>query len=372
MGLRKLRSVYRSFRVDGFRGHHSAEFAEFGVVNVLTGLNDAGKTSILEALFLHSSGPLAGAFAVQALRPGRRQDEIAVTPAGIDDPWAPLFHNFNVDGEIKLDATTSRGPQTVALTQDKGTDGQVAIGSKPITDNQQPRTSINVSVKTEKTLLPEQFRQSMIFHSSSTGTATNISLEFRLDPPQGEALWKAAIVKPGVLGADLAAVYSEMRKRSAGNALLEAIQKIDDRISHIEVLSENGRSQLHAEVNGQLIPFELLGDGPNAVAQYLVSMWAARDGVLLIDEVGSGVHYSVLETMWSSIYRAAKRMNVQVFATSHSQEALVAAHRVINDRQDALAVYRMRRSPSSEASTRVTRYAGATLASAIEANAELR
>lgn len=370
--MRKLVVVYRSFRVDGFRGHHSAEFAEFGVVNVLTGLNDAGKTSILEALFLHSSGPLAGAFAVQALRPGRRQDEIAVTQAGIDDPWAPLFHNFDVDGEIKLEAQTSRGPETVALTQDRGTDGQIAIGSKPITDNQQPRTSINVSVQMGKKPLPQRFRQSMIFHTSSNGTGTNVSLEFRLDPPQGEPLWKAAIVKPGVLGADLATVYSEMRKRSAGATLLEAIQKIDDRISHIEVLSENGRSQLHAEVNGQLIPFELLGDGPNAVAQYLVSMWAARDGILLIDEVGSGVHYSVLDTMWSSIYRAAKRLNVQVFATSHSQEALVAAHRVINDRQDGLAVYRMRRSNSSDAPTRVTRYSGATLTSAIDANAELR
>lgn len=364
--------MYRSFRVDGFRGHQSAEFADFGVINILTGLNDAGKTSILEALFLHSSGPLAGAFAVQSLRPGRRQDEIAVTPAGIDDPWAPLFHNFNVDGAIKLDATTSRGSQVVTLTQDRGTDGQVAVGSKPITDNQQPRTSINVSVKTEQTPVPQQFRQSMIFHTSSTGTATNVSLEFRLDPPRGEALWKAAIVKPGVLGADLAAVYSEMRKRSAGATLLEAIRKIDDRISSIEVLSENGRSQLHAEVNGQLLPFELLGDGPNAVAQYLVSMWAARDGVLLIDEVGSGVHYSVLDTMWKSIYRAATRLNVQVFATSHSQEALVAAHQAINDRQDGLSVYRMRRSPSPDEATRVTRYSGATLASAIEANAELR
>lgn len=364
--------VYRSFRVDGFRGHHRAEFADFGVINVLTGLNDAGKTSILEALFLHSSGPLAGALAVQALRPGRRQDEIAVTAAGIDDPWAPLFHNFDEHGVVDLFATTDRGPQRVTLSQKDGSDGQVPIGGKPITDNQQPRTAVNVSVTTGASSTPQNYRQSMIFHTTSSGSGNSVSLELRLDPPQAEPLLKAAIVKPGVLGADLAATYSEMRKRSAGTTLLEAIRSVDDRISHLEVLAENGRSQLHAEVNGQLVPFVLLGDGPNAVAQYLVSMWAARDGILLIDEVGSGVHYSVLPTMWRSIYRAASRLNVQVFATSHSQEALAAAHSVIKDRQDGLVVYRLRRNTSGEEATRVTRYAGRTLATAVEANAELR
>ncbi len=368
-----LDGVYRSFRVDAFRGHHSVEFEDFGLVNVLTGLNDAGKTSVLEALFMHASGPIAGAVSVQTIRAGRRQDEIPLTPSGIADPWTPLFHNFDEDGEIRLTAATSAGEQVVTLRQASGSDGQVAVTSRPVMDNQQPRRSINVTVRGRGDSSPRKFRQSMIVHTSSVGAIQNMSVEFRLDPSRGaEALWPAAIVKPGSLTTDLATVYSEMRKRGSGPALVEAIQAIDDRIQHLEVLSENDRSQLHAEVNGQLVPFELLGDGPNAVAQYLVSMWRARDGILLIDEVGSGVHHSVLETMWRSIYRASKRLNVQVFATTHSHEALVSAHAVINDRQDALAVYRMRRSKAGDVPTRVTRYSGSTLTSAIEANAELR
>ena len=50
----------------------------------------------------------------------------------------------------------------------------------------------------------------------------------------------------------------------------------------------------------------------------------AKDGMLLIDEVDTGLHYSVLPDLWKLIFEVAHRLNVQVFATSHSWDCIQA------------------------------------------------
>ncbi len=48
----------------------------------------------------------------------------------------------------------------------------------------------------------------------------------------------------------------------------------------------------------------------------------AKDGMLLIDEVDSGLHYSVQANVWRLIFEVARRLNVQVFATTHSWDCV--------------------------------------------------
>ena len=40
----------------------------------------------------------------------------------------------------------------------------------------------------------------------------------------------------------------------------------------------------------------------------------------MVDEIDTGLHHSVMEGMWKLVIITAKRLNVQVFATSHSQD----------------------------------------------------
>ncbi|ETX02887.1 MAG: hypothetical protein ETSY2_34620 [Candidatus Entotheonella gemina] len=46
----------------------------------------------------------------------------------------------------------------------------------------------------------------------------------------------------------------------------------------------------------------------------------SQDGVVLIDEIDTGLHFTVLSNMWKLVYETAKRLNVQVFATTHSND----------------------------------------------------
>ena len=53
-----------------------------------------------------------------------------------------------------------------------------------------------------------------------------------------------------------------------------------------------------------------------------LSLIRAEHGVLLIDEIDTGLHYSVMGQMWHLVTEAARRANVQVFATTHSQDCV--------------------------------------------------
>ncbi len=50
----------------------------------------------------------------------------------------------------------------------------------------------------------------------------------------------------------------------------------------------------------------------------------SSNGFLLIDEFENGLHYSVLHKVWKLIFRLAKDLNVQVFATTHSHDCVTA------------------------------------------------
>lgn len=53
-----------------------------------------------------------------------------------------------------------------------------------------------------------------------------------------------------------------------------------------------------------------------------LSLSRARGGILLVDEIDTGIHYSVMESMWRLVCSTANRLDVQVFATTHSHDCV--------------------------------------------------
>ncbi|NEP46919.1 MAG: ATP-binding protein, partial [Okeania sp. SIO2H7] len=42
--------------------------------------------------------------------------------------------------------------------------------------------------------------------------------------------------------------------------------------------------------------------------------------VLLVDEIDSGLHHTAMSEMWQLIWKTATKLNIQVFATTHSSD----------------------------------------------------
>ncbi len=62
----------------------------------------------------------------------------------------------------------------------------------------------------------------------------------------------------------------------------------------------------------------------NRLLGIILALVNTKDGILLIDEIESGLHYSVQPDMWRLIFETAAKLNVQAFATTHSWDCIEA------------------------------------------------
>jgi AAA15 family ATPase/GTPase len=61
-----------------------------------------------------------------------------------------------------------------------------------------------------------------------------------------------------------------------------------------------------------------------------ITIARSKDGVLLIDEIDTGLHYTVMTEMWELLYNASKALNVQIFATTHSSDCINSLAKICN------------------------------------------
>lgn len=89
-------------------------------------------------------------------------------------------------------------------------------------------------------------------------------------------------------------------------------------------VQQNNRIMVRLKEEERPVPLKSLGDGAQRMLSLAIALVMAKDNVLLIDEIETGLHYSVLEKIWEILFTYSKELNVQVFATTHSQDALRA------------------------------------------------
>jgi hypothetical protein len=70
------------------------------------------------------------------------------------------------------------------------------------------------------------------------------------------------------------------------------------------------------------VPIGSLGDGLWRMLAMAIAITQSAGGLLLVDEIDTGLHYTVLSDMWRLIFQAAKDLDVQVFATTHSYDCI--------------------------------------------------
>ena len=110
--------------------------------------------------------------------------------------------------------------------------------------------------------------------------------------------------------------------------VLDALKLIDDQIEDFNFVHVESRIVPMVKINkkGQYIrmPVSELGDGLVHVLNIIVALLSCPNGVLLLDEVESGLHYTTQMKLWQLIFKLADQYNVQIFATTHSNDCLNA------------------------------------------------
>lgn len=118
-----------------------------------------------------------------------------------------------------------------------------------------------------------------------------------------------------------------LKRLSLGDEVINALQLIDHKISGITFIDDNSSSQeriglVQIEGSDDLVPLKSMGDGINRLFEISVALINAQNGLLLIDEFENGLHWTVQPRIWDIIFQLAERLNVQVFATTHSRDCV--------------------------------------------------
>jgi len=81
-------------------------------------------------------------------------------------------------------------------------------------------------------------------------------------------------------------------------------------------------------------PVGSYGDGMRRLLAISLALVSTKDGCLLIDEIDTGLHWTVMEDMWRLVVEAAQHSNVQVFATTHSLDCVRGLGTLTRSRPD--------------------------------------
>ena len=89
----------------------------------------------------------------------------------------------------------------------------------------------------------------------------------------------------------------------------------------------------------QSLSLSSYGDGMKKAVLLLSALLQAKNGILLIDEFETGIHTSCMDQVFTLLLENALKLNIQVFLTSHSKEAISKVLRLSPSIQEKIALY---------------------------------
>jgi hypothetical protein len=122
-----------------------------------------------------------------------------------------------------------------------------------------------------------------------------------------------------------AALWDKVTLKPEEDHVTYGLRIIAPDVERVTFIGQSGRKRIPVVKLRDLpdpIPLRSLGEGTNRIFGILLALVNAQNGLLLIDEVDSGLHYTVHSNLWQLIFAVAERLNVQVFATTHSWDCI--------------------------------------------------
>src|SRR5260370_222570 len=314
--------ILNSLEIRNFRAFLDLKVEHLGRVNLLVGKNNVGKTSLLEAIHLYASRAATPTFIWEMMR---TRHEVKQPFVNVKDMLTALKYLFYGRNDIKpglqpIQIGPINSPQAMlSITVDwsvtetrNGTlhTRPLESGEDYAADNLVPRFTIQAAGATLSYPIDPSLPQGIlrlnsneipcVFTSANGLSAqrlTELWDSIALTKLETDVLIALRLIAPGV--ADLNFVSTPLSLR--------------ERIPVVRIAD-----------NDVPLPLYSLGDGMLRALGISLALVNVKDGILLIDEFENGLYYSVQPDLWQFIFRVARHLNVQVFATTHSWDCIEA------------------------------------------------
>jgi len=306
--------MYKSFTIKNFKNFKSLELNDLERVNLIIGKNNSGKSSLLEAIFLHDMNILS-------LLPIIKSRNIDLSSGtNFKHIIQAFFNNFNTKESIDLIGFLENNKK-------------VSVSFRLLEKEEEiEKINIKIDLKDISSLYPKQPYVLQAEHKED-GNIKNFYLVFSasdiipssLPVPKFPVFFLPTSFRTSI--SQEVALYSQLRSENYQDKIIKYLRIIEPKINSIEILTLTGEPALYGDVGlDKPILLSFLGEGMSRLTNILLAIGVSKNGVVLIDEIENGFHYSVLKDVWKAISEMAREFNVQIFATTHSYECIQNAH----------------------------------------------
>lgn len=322
--------MYKSFILRNFRCFNETKISQLDRINLITGKNNVGKTALLEAIFIHAGSYNPSlAITVNNMR-GLGKIKLEFGPLS-EYPWDSLFRNYDPK-------------KPVELLGENGKNFNRSMTLKVIYKMEELR-NLSKFIKVIQT----ESDKSLVESSEVTFEGAKI---LELESKEGRKINKYYLIiyKKGIqtepipppppfpgfyisdrnpsFSKEMAERYGKLEKYGKQDILLKALQVIEPNLKRLTMIVVADEPILHGDIGiDRLIPIPMMGGGIVRLLNLNIFIGNAENGVVLIDEIENGIHYSIMPKVWQSLAESARQFNTQIFATTHSWECIVSAHK---------------------------------------------
>ena len=297
--------MFKKLEVYHFRGIKEAVIDNLGQVNLFWGKNNCGKSSLLDALFLVSgmSNPMLPLTINQIRQYGN------VSPDGLK----VNFYEFDTQTSIRIVATDGERRE---LTIDAEETGATEVN----TSGSGEGSSLSSTVPTSYGLrlrfsMNGGQHESSLFFDPSKGTD---QAKRTIDTGYEERL-KCIYLSPKYDFLASVQGLANILQNKDEKFIIDGLRLIEPSVKDFvftggEMLVDVGASKR--------LPVNVMGDGARKIVSLLTTIYDCANGLLLVDELSNGFHYSVMPSLWKVVAYAARKNNTQVFATTHDIDSM--------------------------------------------------
>lgn len=381
--------MLNSLYVRNFRSLENFHVKKLGRVNLIVGNNNSGKSSVLEALRIYAGSGNRNLLVQIAEEHDEKTRLSKSEDSDADLPFEAFFsgRQYPEDDETSIFIGASESDPN-ALTIEHGL--LVETEEKYIDEDGEAivRTVLRRTMKTNlETLSKESITQALFIKRG--GRMFRLRFDFvesRLRSSIGEM---APIVSCSVVPTqfvpieDLSDEWDKIVLTPYQDIVRQALKIIEPDFEELAFVKNTDRTgtgrgrAVKARLASQPrpIPLNSMGDGMLRILQLILKVFPAKDGILLIDEFENGLHYSIQSKVWNLLFELAEKLNIQVFATTHSWDCIESFARTAIARQDVEGLlFRVGRSVRARDKGRViaTEFDETQLSQITQADVEVR
>jgi AAA15 family ATPase/GTPase len=315
--------MYKSFAIKNFKNFKNLELNDLERVNLIIGKNNSGKSSLLEAILLHNMNTAS----ITPIIKSRNRDLLSVSD--FKHIIQAFFNNFNTKEPIDLIGFFENNKKVnvsfrLLEKEEEIEKIDIEIDLKDIEIDL--KQDINSLYSKRPYVLQVEYKEDgniknfyLVFFASVKLISSSVTV------PKFPVFFLSTSFRTSI--SQEVALYSQLRSENYQDKIIKYLRIIEPKINNIEILNLTGRSALYGDVGlDKPILLSFLGEGMSRLTNILLAIGVSKNGVVLIDEIENGFHYSVLKDVWKAISEMAREFNVQIFATTHSYECIQNAH----------------------------------------------